>query len=261
MTGTSTIVAPGCGINIKGNFSGSGGAAIARIDLRGPSGDGTMNVGGTVTPSAWATDDVHLRPRPNICGAACAALITDPLSALPTPSNPGGCTPINYSGGTHTIVPGCYNGISISNSTVTFAGVAGQVFYIASGNFSISGGGSVVTGADVTIYQAGTGTVTMPGGSVTLRAPLTGPYAGILFYQNRTSTATAAFNGGASVSLTGTLYFRDAQINYTGGSTIPADYTLFVSRRLSLTGPTTFSNNIPFIPGNPLTGSSAGIVE
>ena len=64
-----------------------------------------------------------------------------------------------------------------------------------------------MSGTGVTIYVE-TGAVTMAGGAtVSLSAPTTGYYQGILFYQDRANTSDATLVGGTSERMNGVLYF------------------------------------------------------
>jgi hypothetical protein len=52
---------------------------------------------------------------------------------------------------------------------------------------------------------------------VTLSAPTSGNYSGVLFYGDRTGTsASSTFNGTATSLLTGAIYFPRQQVNYLG---------------------------------------------
>jgi hypothetical protein len=70
------------------------------------------------------------------------------------------------------------------------------------------------------IYLTGGAQVNIANGSsVTLTAQSSGPYQGVLFYQNRTQAAgTSTFAGGANQKLTGSLYFPKSLLNINNGS-------------------------------------------
>src|ERR1700678_490904 len=74
-------------------------------------------------------------------------------------------------------------------------------------------------------YLTGTnatyGSVTIANGvKVTLSAETSGAYLGVLFFQNRsiTSSNNATFAGGASMQLTGSLYFPTTAFSFSNGS-------------------------------------------
>jgi hypothetical protein len=259
IVGNGSVTAPGCTVNVKSNANVT---AATSIDLVGPYGSGAINIGGTVTPVASYAAS-KMEPDGNLCGPTCAAQIVDPLDSLPTPTNPGGCTTLNFTAGSHIVVPGCYDSISISGgmTVVDFQGIAGQVYYIATGNVTIAN--ATVTGTNVTMYLAAASARSLlVSGSIALSAPATGSYPGILFYQNRTSTAMfSQFTGGGTMTLTGTLYFKNTEVDYTGNPTLPADYTFIVAKTIKIAGGSNLANNMPFMPGNALSGASAAIVE
>ena len=113
-----------------------------------------------------------------------------------------------------------------------------------------------MSGTGVTIYVE-TGAVTMAGGAtVSLSAPTTGYYQGILFYQDRANTNEATLVGGASQQMNGVLYFPSAHLNYTGGSSTQATQTTIVSDTLTLVG----NSNIATGASNQFTGASGGML-
>ena len=139
------------------------------------------------------------------------------ISGRKTALSPGiYCGGIVLSGGANvTFNPGLYrikNGLTISASAASGKGVT---FYIDSGKTTISGGSSVVQ----------------------FSAPTSGPWEGILFFQNRTNVSKATFSGGGSLKLEGVLYFPSALMEYSGGTANGTNYTVIVSRTLKFTGP------------------------
>jgi hypothetical protein len=56
-------------------------------------------------------------------------------------------------------------------------------------------------------------------GAVNLSAPTSGPLAGILFFEDRTASASSdTINGNNNYTLNGTLYFLKDTVNFTGDS-------------------------------------------
>jgi len=148
----------------------------------------------------------------------CKAPITqalpasDPYAGLPTPTA-GACQSINNGKGAQTLQPGTYcSGMNLNGTVTLSPGV-----YVVQGSLKINAG-AVINGTGVTIFMAGSNTVSMNGNaSVTLSAPTSGNYSGVLFYGDRTGTAAQnTFNGTATSSLTGAIYFPRQQVNYLG---------------------------------------------
>ena len=170
--------------------------------------------------------------------------VADPLASLPSPTV-GACNHTNYSPGygTWALTPGVYcGGINISNgATATFA--AGT--YIINGGALSLVGGTTDTGSGVMFYLTGTnatyGSVNISNGAnVTFSGPTSGPYMGVVFYQDRTITSSvnATFSGGVSMKLTGTLYFPTTSVLFSNGSSVSNVYTAIVAKQVSFTGGT-----------------------
>jgi Flp pilus assembly protein TadG len=171
-------------------------------------------------------------------GAPAAA---DPYASAPTPAQ--GPTQTNTCG-TGTMSPGYYpTGISIGgSSTCTFsAGV-----YYVNGSFSI-GGSATVTGTGVTIFTAAPGAgVSLTGSaSITLSAPTSGTYAGIVFFGDRTGTPSIlnTIGGSASFNITGAIYFPAESVKYSGSSGGGSSCTQLIADKIQMSGSATFADN------------------
>ncbi|MDG4897890.1 pilus assembly protein TadG-related protein [Mesorhizobium sp. WSM4976] len=138
---------------------------------------------------------------------------SDPFSSVPAPAASNPCQNINSGKSTQTIQPGTYcSGMNLNGNVTLSPGV-----YVVQGNLKINAG-AVIQGSGVTIFMAGSNTVSMNGNAtVTLSAPTSGTYSGVLFYGDRTGTAAqSTFNGTATSLLTGAIYFPKQQVNYLG---------------------------------------------
>ena len=189
----------------------------------------------------------------------------DPFASAAGPAT-GSCTYTNYNPGwgTWTLNPGTYcNGITISNgATATF----NPGTYIINGGGIALIGGSTITGSGVMFYLTGTnatyGSVTMSNGvHVTLSAQTSGPYLGLLFFQDRSivSATNATFAGGASMQLTGSLYFPTTGVSYSNGAS-PTGNTAIVAKQVSFSG----GVNMRYDPTGLKTGllaKTVGLVE
>ncbi|MER9135027.1 pilus assembly protein TadG-related protein [Mesorhizobium sp. M0830] len=176
----------------------------------------------------------------------CAAPITqalpasDPFADLPTPAASNPCKNINGNKTTQTIQPGTYCGGMNLNGTITLSpGV-----YVVQGNLKINAG-AVILGSGVTIFMQGSNTVSMNGNAtVTLSAPTSGTYSGVLFYGDRTGTAAqSTFNGTADSLLTGALYFPKQQVNYLGNFSGNSGCTQVVANTIQWSGSATVNQN------------------
>lgn len=173
----------------------------------------------------------------------CAAPVTkaspayDPFANLAAPSASGQCAPSN--GG--TLQPGVYcSGLSLNGTVKLKPGV----YVITNGEFRINANANV-SGSDVTIYLAGSARVTINGtAKVQLSAPTTGPYAGVLFFGDRTAAdGTNKFNGTADSLLTGALYFPRQKVEFLGNFSGAGGCTRLVAKSIEWSGSTAISQD------------------
>ena len=166
----------------------------------------------------------------------------DPLAYL-TPPSKIGCSVTNYSanGVTETINPGVYcKGMKL---------VSGAHVYLNPGMYVIKGGGidmqsgSILEGTGVTFFITedsgfSYGVISMQSGTaMKVKAPTTGPYAGILFYQDPTAGTPSKshhFESDSTGDLEGALYFPTQQVKIHSTAALSAEYTLVVCRALSM---------------------------
>jgi hypothetical protein len=80
---------------------------------------------------------------------------------------------------------------------------------------------------------------------MTMSAPTSGTYMGILFYQDRNSPAggwpAASITGSGASTVSGTFYFPSGELDYAGSTT--GGYQAVISNTLKITGTTTFRND------------------
>jgi hypothetical protein len=176
--------------------------------------------------------------------------LLDPYANLAMPSF-SGCDHNNYStSGNATLNPGVYcNGMGFSShANVT---LNPGVYIVDRGAFDV-GSHATVSGTGVTIIlTSSTGsshaTAEVNGGAtVNIAAPTSGTYQGIAFYQNRNAAAGGVnrFNGGATMNITGALYFPNQTLYFTGGATSGAgSCTQIVARIVEFNGNSGITNN------------------
>lgn len=221
-------VSMNCGINVNSSnataASVTGGASVTATSVSIVGGY-TVNNGGKISPAPTSG----------------APAVADPFASVASPSV-GACNYNNYSPGwgNWTLNPGVYcGGITINNgATAKF----NPGTYIVDGGSVNFGGGATITGAGVTFFLTGTnasyGSVVINNGvNVTLSAPTSGSYLGLLFLQDRTITSavSANFAGGASMKLTGSLYFPTTAISYSNGVSGNGT-TALIAKQVSFTG-------------------------
>jgi hypothetical protein len=194
------------------------------------------------------------------------SVVPDPLAYL-TPPTVGPCDQTNYalSIGTATINPGVYRG------GITISGAA-TILYVNPGTYVLNGGGLAVSGqaniigTGVMFYNTGNAThpyapLSLTGGSITaLIAPVSGPYEGILFFQDRSisSTVDNIIAGGSLSIYTGALYFPKTPLRYAGNSLQNGGYTIIVTKTLTFAGISALSADYSTLPdGSPIKGGVA----
>ena len=224
---------------------------------------------GTPTLSATEIDVVGnysfsgtLNPNPP---STAVAPMSDPLAALPEPTVPAGCDYTNFqvnsgSGGTVALSPGVYcGGIYVKKGT---AALSPGMYILKGGGLSTQDANSHITGTGVTLYNTYSnpsrpyaGFNIVASSTVSLTAPTTGTYAGVLIMEDRsiaTGTYTDNFGGGSSAAYTGIIYGPKSTMNFYGNASLTA-YTIIVSYRLSMVGTTAINNDYSSLPtGNPI---------
>ena len=208
--GNGAAVQIGCGVYVDSNNASAamyvtGGASVQASTINVVGGFKKDNGGTTsVTPTTGA------------------ASVPDPFINLPAPAVSGSCQSGNFTAWQatpYTPAPGTYCGFSVGNGMALQ--MSGGTYIINGGTFSIQGGSTVTTTGGVLIYLTGGATVNIANGAnVTLSAQTSGTYQGVVFYQDRTiaSPGSSTFAGGASMNLTGSLYFPHGTLDVNNGS-------------------------------------------
>jgi hypothetical protein len=179
----------------------------------------------------------------------------DPLAYLPVPNvtTLGTITEVQLGMGNkmYTLTPGLYT--NLPSFQVGDVVILKQYSYDNSGIYYIDNGGFTSQGATilmdpltsggVMIYNGPTSaanshSINISGnaaGSVTLSALTSGPYAGILFWQERGATVDMSISGQGSFNLTGTFYAPNADLKVSGNGTAIIG-SQYISRTLTLGG-------------------------
>ncbi len=264
LSNNAQLTASTCGILIDSSgapgisVSGSANVTAASVGVVGTA--YTDNSGSTITPSAIAgitpfSDPLAFLTPPSYSAASCTA---DPLSHY----NNGGSSYAVGPGSTYSNTQSgnlvCYNSLSIgiNNDTVTL----NSGIYVITGALTFASG-LAQGGQGVTFYLTGTGSLSIANNAnPTLKAPTSGSYNGILFYQDRSDTQAASIQGGACSTMEGILYFPNAALSIGNGTstTIAAP---MVAKTITIVGGSRLQDNSysSLNPNSPL--SSARLVE
>lgn len=184
-----------------------------------------------------------------------SAASTDPFaSVISNPSQTCSNWPL-ISGASNTLSPGCYKGIQIqANAKLT---LLPGTYYLGEKGMSV-GGNATVTGDGVTLVFTNTdspfnaskiGVFSAQGTStITLTAPSTGTYAGIIIHQDSRTPLGTGTNGGFAVTgdsnskFDGAIYAPSTRVTFTGNSGMTTDCLQIISQYISFSGNTSVSN-------------------
>ncbi len=205
-----------------------------------------------------------LTPSPNT-GAPVAP---DPLANLSAPASaPYTCDYKNFKANGNqtsvTLSPGVYcGGINVQNNTFNF--LPGDYILVGGGLTTQSANSSIV-GTGVMFYNTfgatDKGTYTYSPidinatSTVSLTAPTSGTYTGILFFDDRSAPTDSKctycdnYGGGSTAVYQGTIYNRNNGITMYGNSSANAAYTMVVADTLTLIGTSGFNNNYSSLTG------------
>lgn len=219
LSGTSSIDATDCSVASNSSMAMTGSANVSAasiLTVGNCTGCNASRVGSSkVSTNQPAIADPYAYLQSNTYPTSCPSGAAAPPTKSATISNKTGtlywCSDVSIAG-TVNVAPGTY------------------ILYDA--NLSIGSTGSLTCsacssgGAGVTFIFTGStpstvGALTVSGnGSVVqLNAPLTGTYAGIVFYRDAMAAdKTTSLAGGTSTDIVGGLYFPTSTISITGGA-------------------------------------------
>jgi hypothetical protein len=213
-------------LSLQGSSSLTIAGAVV-VDSNSPT---ALSVGGSAQISAGSilvVGGVSASPGAlNVTPATGVSPVADPLAGLAVPGTGTTQNAVNLTSGSLTINPGVYAQISVSGNGTTLSMNPG-VYIIKGGGFTVSNSANV-SGAGVVIYNAGSkfpaaggtfGAVSLgSSGTVSLSAPTSGPYTGVLIFQARDNSATLSLNAQSEVGLNGVIYAQAALLSLGAGS-------------------------------------------
>lgn len=180
----------------------------------------------------------------------------DPFSDLPQPAALGCSNELRVqTNQTRNVNPDtgrCFRGMTL-NGTVNFQP---GVYVIDGGSFSV-GSQAVITGTNVTFILTSSTAASNPssiatlsisgGATVQLSATNSGPYAGVLFYQDRRALNTDGnrVNGHSSSFFQGAFYLPSQGLEFAGTAGMRTDCIQIVARRVTFSGNSTIRNQCP----------------
>lgn len=186
-----------------------------------------------------------------------APVVRDPYANIPEPEVEGDCMPATKKTAT-SFAPSFVHSSGVPALRIcggldikTHASFAPGLYIIDGGDFNLNANGDVniteasMSGEGVTFYLAGDAVLSLSGnGSLNLRAPSTGPFAGILFYGSRKQTGLTHQVLGNSGSITqGAIYTPSSAVKFTGNSTMSNGCTQIISYTVEFTGNSSLRSN------------------
>jgi Flp pilus assembly protein TadG len=230
VVGTAVIHGEGCNIQVDSchptsAFRASGDPNIdltVELDEGGVS-SGDLNVCGGLN----VTPNVDLPPEPYTNGETGEQLgdpfNTPPFDSLPAADETATCDENDFSAtSSATLWPGVYcGGLALTGNGT--ANLQPGTYYIKDGEFSVTGTRALV-GDGVTFVLVGSAANVDLGGvsSMALSAPLTGSYAGFVFFgdRNNPATDTHKIHGTPLDGMHGISYFPNATAELLGTSAV-----------------------------------------
>ncbi|MCE9508433.1 MAG: hypothetical protein K8R48_09025 [Alphaproteobacteria bacterium] len=231
--GSTSVNSPNCGLAANSS-------SVTSVTL---SGSTTMHVGavnlvGSFAPNSgftYASMHTHTAPIP------------DPYADLTVPASScsaGAMSHPAFYNSSATLNPGTFcGGIRVTGGN-TLITLNPGVYVMDGGDFEMSSGG--ITGTDVTIILTNSGApsygeygnVHLTGNSsVYLKAPTTGPYAGVAIYQDR-RTNTGDVNhitGTAGVEIDGAIYTPSSPLTFGGNGRVLSGSTALCTQLIAQT--------------------------
>ena len=176
-------------------------------------------------------------PTPDTGASVCPPL-ADPLANVPPPSV-GSCdhTRFERDNSLQAVAPGVYcDGLTIkNNSNLEFN--PGE--YVISGGTLLIDSNSRVFGDGVIFYLTDGATINFESNStIVFTAPIDGPRAGVLIFQDRNSAdgSVHIFNSNSDSRLVGTIYLPNGKFESNSNSTFGIDsaFTILIARTIEI---------------------------
>ncbi|HUP02680.1 MAG TPA: pilus assembly protein TadG-related protein [Bryobacteraceae bacterium] len=257
----------GCGVYVNSSANTATTPAVnlqpsSKITTSG--GSKTYIVGGYVCGSGLNGSCVNgssFSPMPS----RGALPVSDPFASdMPSAPTTGSCTPFSIpsyevNGLPYVLSPGTYCSQVVVAGSETLQLTSGT--YVLEAGISAQASGIITATGPVTLYfPAGSaqGSITASGNArITLSAPSSGTYNGLLVWQPSGNTATASIAGSGAMTLNGAVYMPGAQFSYSGTGKLSGANLTLVANTLNLTGSATISNpaSTPFFQGGGPSGN------
>ncbi len=229
---SSQLNTPNCTIQSNGSIQAKGGSKIiaGAIDLK----SGSPTLGSNITPRTATITGITY---------------TDPFTTATPSTTAGRSTTAN---GIKTYIPGTYSNITVNNGNVV--NFSPGVYKISGGDMKITGG--TVTGSGVFFYVDGSGLFEFSNNaSITLSAPTSGTYAGMLLKQVGKETAILAG------TLNGNLDFPNALLHLDNSDKVTMNTGTIFAKALTLDNGTKVTMTNIYSSGSSATTNVTALYE
>lgn len=194
--------------------------------------------------------------------------LRDPYRNLPEPnvSSSGTALNVNPQQVRNNITAGTYSNIDIKGTATFGPGiyyVTGSMSFGSQSNVTSNGAVFILTSRTAASNPSSIAQVNINGGAqINMTAPTSGPYAGILMYQDRRATmGTNIINGNSNSLLQGALYFPGQELQMNGTSGMNTRCIQIVARRVDFRGNNEIQNVCPANSGaSSFTGTQIKLV-
>jgi hypothetical protein len=207
------------------NYTGSGGSIY--VDSTGPNAVSLKGNASVSAPSVFIAQSGAAPSGVTATGGSVntgATPLADPLSHIPAPSasNP----------------PSGISVVSLPNGITGTTTLASNTVYIVGGPGISLSGNTMLTGTNVMLYVTGpSAAISMTGnGAVNLSPMTTGPYAGLVLFQDRSDSNADVLHGNGNLNITGTIYTPDAGMTATGNGTTDVFGSQIIANNLTVKG-------------------------
>ncbi len=223
--GNPTLALTGCTVRSNASISTGGSASMTAAGfyangmITGSGINGTLHPNDGTSPDPYATDAAVQAGFANLLSGAGAAFSDKPNA-------------------TTALSPGPYSGWDINGTVSLRAGI-----YYINGNI-VLGAQASVSGTGVTIVTSGA--LSMTGGAaLTISAAeadaTSGAIPGVVFASN--STVATTFGGTSNPSLTGVVYFPNADLSFSGNTGVAAGCLEVIAKSVSFHGDSSLAAN------------------
>jgi len=250
ISGSTAVTLDGCSVASNSNatdallMSGNGGSL--RTDCAFSAGGAVV---GNLTLTVCSSVSVNAPPA------------IDPYASVAQPVDFGPCDKNNKVGtptGSKSVQPDYQNPVGVRSKcflggldlkgTVTFDP---GLYIINGGDFTVNGGdansntGASIIGQGVTFFLTNGATLKLTGNvTLSLSAPTSGPFSGILFFGDRNATGvTHNISGTSGSTLQGAIYAAASVVNYRGNSSTTNGCTQIIANQVVFTGNSTLRSS------------------